>query len=649
MLSLLVTLVIIPVQDRAISVTEFIKGFDTESVKHVASKEIGDNIIFVHAQDKSADEIKKKLATALSATWRKTDTGFRLERPQTQAKELERKEAAERAKIFAEYKETLRKKLAEHQTAESRANAALQSLLKFQEKYRISRPDAFKPETDMPADWLLFSILDKIDPVEIASQPFAYGRQLSNKPFGEQRQLPSGTTQFILDYERDRLEMADFADTILNATAEGPMSDWIKEQVEDVRQPRSLERVLFQFGRGSESFNAGIFLFDSSGEIFTSSSIWTPTFRVPDRFEVPYQLTAEFTDVQRAFVESAYGYKFIRDPHPEAIDKIMGVEPLCSTEPLLRELAKHKAKPLIAVLDDRLLSAIDRATGSIKNVSSFVQKAEDTGAITTLENAEWIILRPPYLLDTEWRRFDRSAIKPFLDSTKKAGYVTIEGHIAVNGASPYSYIPLPEYIGIYLDNNGYVLVSETNRDISATSRVVKDVLKLRGGLPREPTEVPVSALSLAGRAELLRGAIGGAASLEARPGQTATSLERNGNYALPYGLRADSVVRIIPITAGCVGLKQPFPNAYSAEELGWACGSYRKSPTEMMADPYWYGERRGVQVEMLLTPKAMLSSEYFESAGEMKEMKGYSSLPAEFRKEVEKAHEEAHKFFGGGS
>lgn len=649
MLALLTALVIAPVQDRAISVAEFIKGFDTESVKHVASKEVGDNIIFVHAPDKSADEVKKKLATALTATWRKRDTGFRLERPQAQAKELERKEAGERAQIFKEYKETLRRKVAEHQTAESRANAALQSLLKFQEKYRISRPDAFKPETEMPADWLMFSILDKVDPAEIASLPFTYGRQLSDKPVGEQRQLPSAATQFIADYERDRLEMEDFADTILNATAEGPMSDWIKDRVENFRKPRSLGRVLFQFGRSSESFNVGLFLFDSAGEIFTSSSIRTPTFKVPDRFEVPYQLSAEFTDVQRAFVESAYGYKFIRDPHPEAIDKIIGVEPLCSTERLFRELARQKAKPFIAVLDDRLLAAVDRGTGSIKSVSSFVQKAEDMGALTTLENAEWIILRPPYLLDTEWRRFDRSAIKPFLESTKKAGYVTIEGHIAVNGASRYSYVPLPEYISIYLDNNGYVLVSQTNRYISPMSRVIKDVLKLRGGLPREPTDVPVSALTLAGRAELLRGAIGGAASLEARPGQTATSLERNGNYALPDGLRADSIVRIIPITAGCVGLRQPFPNAYSAEELGWACGSYRKSPTEMMADSFWYGERRGVRVEMLLTPKAMLSSEYFESAGEMKEMKGYSSLPAEFRKEVEKAYEEAQKFFGGGS
>jgi hypothetical protein len=363
MLALLTALIIAPVQDRAISVTEFIKGFDTDSVRHVASKEIGDNIIFVHAPDQSADEIKKKLATALAATWRKTDTGFRLERPPAQAKELERKEAAERAKIFTEYKETLRRKVADHQTAESRANAALQSLLKFQEKYRISRPDAFKPETDMPADWLLFSILDKIDPAEIASQPFGYGRQLSDKPVGKQGQLPSGTTQFIADYERDRREMADFADTILNATAEGPMSDWIKERVENVRKPRALDRVLFQFGRGSESFNVGLFLFDSAGEIFTSSSIWTPTFKVPARLEVPYQLSAEFTDVQRAFVESAYGYKFIRDPHPEAIDKIMGVEPLCSTEPLFRELARHKAKPFIAVLDDRLLAAVDRATG----------------------------------------------------------------------------------------------------------------------------------------------------------------------------------------------------------------------------------------------------------------------------------------------
>jgi hypothetical protein len=66
----------------------------------------------------------------------------------------------------------------------------------------------------------------------------------------------------------------------------------------------------------------------------------------------------------------------------------------------------------------------------------------------------------------------------------------------------------------------------------------------------------------------------------------------------------------------------------------------------MMANPYWYGERPGVRMEILLTPKAMLTNEYFESAGEMKEMRGYDSLPQAFRKEVEKAYEDIRKTIG---
>jgi hypothetical protein len=51
-------------------------------------------------------------------------------------------------------------------------------------------------------------------------------------------------------------------------------------------------------------------------------------------------------------------------------------------------------------------------------------------------------------------------------------------------------------------------------------------------------------------------------------------------------------------------------------------------------------------MEILLTTKAMLTNEYFESAGEMKEMRGYDSLPQAFRKEVEKAYEDIRKTIG---
>jgi hypothetical protein len=134
--------------------------------------------------------------------------------------------------------------------------------------------------------------------------------------------------------------------------------------------------------------------------------------------------------------------------------------------------------------------------------------------------------------------------------------------------------------------------------------------------------------------------------MQARPGQNAVSIDLNGHFALPNGLRADSMIRIIPTIEGCIGLKEPIPNSYTAEELGWMCGGMETRPSEVVKGPYWYGQRRKLRIEILLTPKAMLSNEYHESASEMKEMRGYESLPKDFRKEVEKAYEEMRTEIG---
>ncbi|MEO7453658.1 MAG: hypothetical protein ABIV13_02715 [Fimbriimonadales bacterium] len=648
MLLLIAVFVIAPVQDRAISVAEFIKSFDTESVKHVASKEMGEHIVFVHAPDQPSEEIKTKLAEALSASWRTTETGFKLERTQSQANQLVAAEVAATTKVLKEYQDTLRKKLSEHQTAESRANAALQTLLKHQERFRNTRPSSFNEEINVAADWLIFSILTKLDPNDLASLSLGQALQLASKPIGDQRPMPPGSADLLNTYERDRRELADFSDTIMGAVGEGPLTSWISQRLKGIREPHATERVLVGIERYSQTVFARLLIYNSLGGLSDWAYVGSPTYTNDNRLDVSTSLTAELNEVQRAFVDPVYNYTFIRDPHPAAIDKIMDIEPLSALDPLFRELAKFKSKPLIIVLDDELLEAVDRSTGSIKNISAFIQKAEDFGAISILENADWILLRPSYLLDSEVKRFDRRAIRPFLESTKKAGYVMIEGHISVGAGAPRNYNPLPGNICAYLDRNGYVLVSEIYQNVPTASRVIRDVLKLRGEIPPTQIEVPIASLSSDVRTELLGWARGVQATLQARPGQSPSELELDGIYAMATGLRADSVVRIIPITAGCVGLKDPFPSAYSASELGDICVGFRKPPAEMMAGTYWYGERRGVRMEILLTPKAMLTNEYFESAGEMKEMRGYNSLPEEFRKQVETSYEEKRRLRGGG-
>ena len=295
------------------------------------------------------------------------------------------------------------------------------------------------------------------------------------------------------------------------------------------RQAPITAAVVIAAAAANDSLTVGVFIYNAEGDIFDQSVIWIPSVKVEARIEVPTGLTAELNDVQFSFVDTAYGYAFVRDPHPEGIDKIMGAEPLCALEPLFSKFTEFRAKPLIAVLDDRLLQAVDTATGRIKNVGSFVHSAEDLGALSVHKDDSWTLLRPKYLLDTEARRFDRSAIAPYLEATKKAGYETIEAHIAVNAATPQSYIPLPLPIFSQLDRSGYVLVREPNLYLPRASRVLQPILKLRGGVPPETLEIPASSLPSSVRNEILRWARNGAASLQARPGQTASSLELNGN------------------------------------------------------------------------------------------------------------------------
>ena len=646
MLSLLVTLVIVPVQDRAISVAEFIKSFDDEKVKHTASKQMGEHIIFVHAPDQPSDEIKTKLAEALSASWRKTETGFRLERTQKQAGDLKAEQTAELAAHFREYQLGLRKKLQENVTAEQRANAALRSLLAFQEKYRISRPTAFQPETELAADWVLFSLLSKIDPKEIAAFPLYEGLQLSNKPSGQQLPFPAGSTDLIDTYVRDRSEISDFSQTMLDVIGEGPMSDWITDQINRAKRDSTLERVIVSYGRSSEMFSAGAFFFDTEGKIFDSSTAWIPSIRPNERIDVPQDLAAELSDVQRQFIEPATGYSFVNNPRPGAIDKVIGIEPLCATEPLFKALGERIAKPLIAVLDDRLLEAMDHRSGHKQSVAPFIRKAEDHGSIQAIADGEWLYFRPRYLIDSAARRVDRNTLLQFLASTKKAGFITIDAHIALYAASPNPGAIVLQSILHFVDRNGYVQVSEKDRYLIDASRLARELIKLRGGVPRDTIELPASSLSSQARESLWKWARSGVASLEPRPGHQPTDIERNANVALRGEVPSTAVVRISPVSAGSVGTNVPYPNTYSAEELGQACAGYRKPPNVMMEGNYFFGKRNGLLLEVFLTRELMLTNRYLETAHEMKEMRGYDALPADFRQEVERAYEDARKTLG---
>ena len=380
MLSLLAVLVVAPVQDRAISVEEFIKSLDTETVKHVASKEMGGHIIFVHAPYQNEEGIKLKLAEALAASWRKTETGFRLERTQQQANALEKKEIEERTNLYTDLIRTLSTKVKDNATPEQRANAALQNLIAHQERFRTTRPSSFHQETEFPADWLLFSLVEKLDPKVIASIEFrSNGLSLSSKPVGGQGELPAGSSSLIGAYLRDRRELSDFSETILSSVGDGPLTSWIEQRMQSIRSQHSIERVMMHVGRFSHRFGAGIQLFDETGEIFDYATITMLPPAPKNRLDLPSGLTAELNKTQLAFAGNTYGYAYIRDPHPGAIDLIIDAEPLCATEPLFKKVADHFSMPTIVVLDDRLLDAMEKGAGNVRNVATFVAKAEDLG------------------------------------------------------------------------------------------------------------------------------------------------------------------------------------------------------------------------------------------------------------------------------
>ncbi|MDQ2987093.1 MAG: hypothetical protein M3R13_10315 [Armatimonadota bacterium] len=648
--ALLPLMAIASVQDRVISVHDLIASFDTAEARYTAADELGKTIVYLHARGADIEAIKQKLATSLSAGWRRTDSGFRLERSSKQLSDLKDKEVDSRADAIRQYQEILRKKLTDTDTVEKRMSAALQSIVRFQEKYRNTSPGDFKWDTELPTDWVLFSAIVQADAKELASLSLQRGLELSNRPSGEQRGLNNQVQKALAEYERDRIELSDFAAHILDATIGGPMRSNIEQRITQAVKPFKLRTVIAGFARSSDSIGCGLYLYDDAGNIYDQSVVWIPTHAIPrSRIAVPASLTATYTLRQETFAISSLGFEYVKSPKPETVRPMIGVDPLVATEPLLGAVADIAKKPFLAVLDDRLLSDVGEFGGREKFVSQFVRKAEEHGLVDQVADEEWMLLRPKYLLDCEARRLNREELREFMSKTVDAGFVRIEDHarvIAASGTLPMN--ACLDAVFSFLNRSGYVLVKQDNYMEDMPCRVMAEIIRLRGERLERPIEIPVTSLSSSGKDFVSKWARRGVAALESLPGFSHSSLERNANEAMPGGIPADAMVRLTPYTDEFIGLLDNWPLSYAAETIATFCVWNSKTPEQFLTRSFHYGKRRAIKLEVIVRSGLVLQDSFAEAAESAKAMDSYRQLPAEFRQELDRAYEDAKRRNGIG-
>ena len=126
-------------------------------------------------------------------------------------------------------------------------------------------------------------------------------------------------------------------------------------------------------------------------------------------------------------------------------------------------------------------------------------------------------------------------------------------------------------------------------------------------------------------------------------GYTFSHLELVADIAFPNGVRGDTVLRVTPLEEGSIGTVAPFKAAYSAQRFGEMAAGMAKHPSELLETEFHFRTRRGLKLEIVLKPGIYLTDHYLEAAEEMRNMRGYNSLPAEFRKQVEQSYEEMRR------
>ncbi|MBA3725313.1 MAG: hypothetical protein H0W86_02410 [Armatimonadetes bacterium] len=586
-----------------------------------AEPEIASEVIAV-CGDLKDPEFAPELASALGAEWIEVGSKRRLKRDS----------AARKRTIVRARTETAKRGFAllPNLDGESsdRVRESISLILKFVEKYRISRPSEFRPNFSLPADRLLNGALRSIGFEAIGHledrKPVVYALT----PNASQRPLPKEFGSMLAIALADRQALAISFEQIRTQISGTGITDWIEDRFSRFGKDLHVAEALVAIVRSQDRVMASLGLFDDQGSLIDSGhTVISPSYEA-----VPLQ-AGDLASVSLDSIEASF---FSAKPDSRFPQKLAAVEPLSIVIPrALNEYSKRRAKPLVALLDDRLLPLAESYVhGQTFAAGRFLSAAAAAGLLEFNEGPKWIIAKPAAAQPPEERRVDRALLGKLL-ALHPIDVPAMADFAVKTGLSSQSS-GLLRIIFKVIERHGAALPLPTYEEPEQALAAVGDLIRmvdLKSGTSRRwmAAGIPDKCKRM-----IKLWALSGLTTMEGN----VPDLLRNGTEAIPNNLPADAVVEIAlseePVLskpdASTVFLQYP----HTAAEIR----AFLQSAPEMVqnaeayyADEILFGSIRVWKLSIHLSTGQTLKAVFSDPPSELKKTT-FGQLPNEFKENL---------------
>jgi hypothetical protein len=648
---------------RALSELSTSSGVQLEATPQTAN-----DVVVIRVKDAPLSAVMKQLAACINAEWERTNSGYRLTRPQRLEVEEQRRELQATAAAFAKH---LKNRAAALEKQGGFDEAKARNLnMQLDDFYR--RSDPYNPGSNweqyssisekMPAARMAARIALAMDPMVLASIPAEQRVVFSSSPTKMQQKLPAQALATLSTFVKEQAVWAE--EMKRNPPVQ---SNWYIGGATSVEAAPA--KVLVSVTRYGRNAQVQVNIYDAKGMMITSAG---SSLSVDWRAMMKEANDAAQRDTGKAEIKYSPLTLKLRSffgPQPDSKAPEMDAElreailhpesrdPLSfGTSEGLIGVGEIRGENVIASVPDALISG-NYWSSEMKSPSAFL--ASMRSYLMDYEEADgWLVVRPIDAATARKSRLDRRALGNFLRNTAKNGSATLEENAA------YA-------LSIRVGHND-VLTPSMLRLVSADTSAVNyfgtlDVLRLYGTLSASQRQELLSpaGMSLRRLTPQQRGyveylAYSNEYSVQFQPREAPQDSEsqmiywngimREPTESLPNGIPSTGTLKMTDTTDRVVFLgKQPADSwmsgrALSASELAWQMFSQeredlfpwvRQTGQRAVVDKVRVGSRRRLVFNFQMTDVLVMNHQLMQNEPSASAAVTLDQLPADIKKEFD--------------
>lgn len=645
---------------------------DKTGVSMLVSSQTADNVLAIKVKDVTLQQLMDKIAETLHGDWTKEQAGYRLGRAPEKA-EKDRKD--ELAQTVAAFKATIDEKLKKAGPMkpfdQSTARLLAEKLANLNKepddsntKYRLLEATG----KEGPAGRAMRRLLESLDPATVANTPENMRVVYSNLPTKSQRPLPLLGGTVLKGFTQEQNLWTDVVKAIpTEANQSRSGNDPLWNRIAVTETPKILLAIVKQpFGIGAD---LELIFAKPNGQVIARAREQL----TPDMEQFQQEMTkssanstpVELTPLSKKLLKKMQSFQRARDPNdqpdPELLKALAEPEkndPLSfATTDALFAMADEKAENVVAYVPD-VMFAVNLPFGDGQQLTtSQIRSVMKILHVQADEENGWMEIMPmnPTLNRTLY--LDRNVLGTFLRSIQKEGRASLDAIAAYALVCPttqFDLLGMP-LAGLFDPALGGQIEGErlyAYRFYGAMSPSMRQAMRNNG-------KVSLSSLTPKQKQTLELMVYSSNPNLNyGQPMPTAVdsasgidlwdNINREPTEALPNGIPADGSVTFyltdsqVLLSGGDGGW-----DASAVGQLKYQADHPEIFPGQSLGDRFenvQLAKRMNIQMDFTFNEKVGMSR-YVRDIFAQGKPAPYAQLPESFRKEVDKAYEQAKQMF----